>query len=89
MARLIHKLNEDLVRSIDKPGLHSDGAGLYLAIGEHGSKSWRYIYRRGAKRTELGLGSYPQVSLAEARKWAEVLAARRRRGDDPRSFARP
>jgi hypothetical protein len=89
MARPIHKLHEDLVRSLEAPGLHSDGAGLYLSVGERGAKSWRYLYRRGTKRTELGLGAYPAVSLCEARRRAEDLNERRRRGEHPRSLARP
>lgn len=60
------------VRGVEtaKPGLHSDGGGLYLLVTETGRRRWTYIFRRGTKRTELGLGVYPDVSLADARELA-------------------
>jgi Arm DNA-binding domain len=60
------------VRGVEtaKPGLHSDGGGLYLLVTETGRRRWAYIFRRGSKRTELGLGVYPDVSLADARELA-------------------
>lgn len=44
----------------------SDGGGLYLIV-RGGRKKWSYIYQRDKRRREMGLGSYPDVSLAEAR----------------------
>ena len=53
----------------------ADGGGLYLWIAEgSGAKSWRYDYRFAGKRKTLTIGSYPEISLANAR--AEHLAAR-------------
>lgn len=59
-------------RSVEtaKPGMHGDGSGLYLAVSESGRRRWVFIYRRGTKRTELGLGGYPDVTLAKAREKA-------------------
>ena len=51
-------------------GRHSDGGGLYLNVKPTGAKNWLFIYRWGEKRPSIGLGGYPAVSLAEARKHA-------------------
>ena len=51
-----------------------DGAGLMLLCKPSGRKSWVLRMAVGGKRRDLGLGSYPAVSLAEARR----LAAERR-----------
>lgn len=83
MARAINKLTSARVRTLTKPGLHSDGDGLYLAVSSTGARSWRYIYRRNGKRTELGLGPYPEFSLSDARTRRDELNAMRARGGDP------
>ena len=67
------------------PGKHRDqsGHGLVLVVSPAGSKRWKQrIAIRGRKR-ELGLGGYPLVSLAAARKRARENAAAARDGRDP------
>jgi len=73
------------VRGVEtaKPGLHSDGGGLYLLVTETGRRRWTYIFRRGSKRTELGLGVYPDVSLADARELANKKRKAINAGADP------
>ncbi|ARO88831.1 integrase [Nitrosospira lacus] len=44
-----------------------DGGGLYLWVYAEGGKFWRLRYRLGGKEKSLSFGSYPQVSLKEAR----------------------
>lgn len=82
-------LRETQVRSATKAGLLSDGDGLYLAIAKTGAKSWRYIFVRGGKRTELGLGTYGggtgEVTLAAARTKADEIRAIIGAGGDPRA----
>lgn len=51
-----------------KPYKLSDGDGLHLLITDKGTKLWRFRYRFGGKQLMLSLGSYPEVSLASARK---------------------
>ncbi len=46
----------------------SDGQGLYLLIEPSGSKLWRFRYQWQRKEQMLSLGSYPEVSLAQARQ---------------------
>jgi integrase len=64
------------VAKLAKPGKHKDGGGLYLQVttGKAGrvKKSWllRFISPTTGKERSQGLGTYPQVSLAEVRKRA-------------------
>jgi integrase len=44
-----------------------DGAGLYLEISPKGGKWWRYKYRYAGKEKRISLGTYPDVTLKEAR----------------------
>lgn len=46
----------------------TDGDGLYLHVAETGGKLWRFRYRFGGKEKLLSLGSYPEISLLDARK---------------------
>jgi hypothetical protein len=52
----------------DKPVKLSDGRGLYLLINPSGSKLWRWKYRVLSKEKLMPFGSYPDVSLAQARE---------------------
>ncbi|MGB5064479.1 MAG: Arm DNA-binding domain-containing protein, partial [Candidatus Competibacter sp.] len=51
-----------------KPWKLFDEKGLFLLIQPHGSKLWRIKYRFADKDQLLGLGSYPEVSLKQARE---------------------
>lgn len=46
----------------------SDGGGLQLWIQPNGSRLWRLAYRYAGKQKLLALGTYPMVSLADARQ---------------------
>lgn len=45
----------------------ADGDGLYLLIQPTGRKWWRFDYRFDGKRKTLSMGTYPDVTLKEAR----------------------
>ena len=53
-----------------KPGKYEDGYGLRLVVAESGARKWVFRYMLAGKRVEMGLGSVPTVSLAEARQRA-------------------
>ncbi|MEL7685867.1 integrase arm-type DNA-binding domain-containing protein [Citromicrobium bathyomarinum] len=86
MAR--HKLSEAGIKRLEKPGIYSDGDGLFLRVRKGGSRQWLFITRRGGKRSEIGLGGYGQgtapVSLNLAREKAEAIRGKLARGIDPR-----
>jgi len=52
----------------------NDGGGLRLRIRPNGSRHWLFRYRIFGKEKSTSLGSYPQVSLKQARQ--KVWAAR-------------
>ena len=68
-----------------KPGRHSDGGGLYLAIGSEGRRSWTFMYTWRGKQREAGLGSASKggVSLKAAREKAAEGRAMLETGVDP------
>jgi len=51
-----------------KPYKLYDTEGMYLLINPGGSKLWRLKYRFGGKENILLMGSYPLISLTEARE---------------------
>lgn len=61
----------------------ADGDGLYVLVTPAGGRLWRYKYRFAAKEKTLSLGSYPKVSLAEARERHEKARRQLRDGIDP------
>jgi integrase len=69
------------------PGMHADGAGLYLKVGDSGAASWvlRYLADAGPPKREryMGLGPFPLIGLADARQLAEAARRQRLGGTDP------
>ncbi|HEX5684931.1 MAG TPA: integrase arm-type DNA-binding domain-containing protein, partial [Ideonella sp.] len=61
----------------------ADGEGLVIEVKTSGRKTWMYRYRLDGKAEKLMLGSYPEVSLKEARE--RHFEARRAvaRGESP------
>ncbi len=56
------------IKPSDKPFKVSDSHGLYLLV-KPGDSRHRYLkYRINGKESRLGLGAYPDVSLADARQ---------------------
>ncbi len=51
----------------EKPYKVTDAQGLYLLVNPRGSKLWRVKYRMNGMERKLALGSYPEITLAEAR----------------------
>jgi hypothetical protein len=52
----------------DKQYKMTEGGGMYLLIKPSEGKYWRYNYRFVGKRKTLALGTFPEISLADARK---------------------
>ena len=66
----------------------ADGGGLYLWISTGNAKSWRYKYRLLSKERTFTIGSYPEVSLAEAREAHELARKQVEQGIDPGKYKR-
>lgn len=64
-------------------GRHVDGRGLMLVVKPSGARSWVLRYQLNGRRRDMGLGPFPEVTLAHARE--KTLEARRKLvdGADP------
>jgi integrase len=71
------------VKPREKPFKLSDGGGLFLLVETGGSKLWRQAYRFDGKQKLLALGSYPIVTLADARVGRDANKAVLSKGIDP------
>lgn len=76
------------VKSLCDPGRYSDGECLHLYIGKTGRKSWVQRITIDGRRRDIGLGGYPAVSLAQARKRSANNRAAVSDGKDPVSDKR-
>src|SRR5690606_20393384 len=64
-----------------KPGIHGDGAGLYLRVKESGARSFVLRVQFQGRRQDVGLGGYPaDLTLNEAREKAHHLRKLARQG---------
>ena len=79
------RLTDRRVRNLKTPGRHPDGETLYLVVAPSGYRSWIQRLVISGRRHDLGLGPYPLVSLAEARRRAQDKRALARSGRDPMS----
>ncbi|HRH03898.1 MAG TPA: integrase arm-type DNA-binding domain-containing protein [Bacteroidia bacterium] len=59
------------IKPKNKPFKLTDSGGLYLHVFPNGSKYWRLKYRFQKKEKVLALGTYPFISLAQAREERE------------------
>lgn len=75
---------EKIVREA-KPGPTADADGLRLLVTVTGSASWQYRYTVNGKRRVMGLGSYTDVGLAQARELAADARKLVSQGIDPLS----
>lgn len=78
-------LTAAFVSKATDPGKYHDGSGtgLFLRVEPHGSKYWVQRITIRGRRRELGLGSFPMVSLVEARDLALDNKRLVRAGQDP------
>ncbi len=89
MARIVTPLTNTQVKQAkpkEKEYSLNDGDGLSLRVRPNGSKSWFFTYLVPVtkKRFKIGFGSYPEVSLAQARKKREEARILVVSGIDPR-----
>lgn len=60
-----------------------DERGLYLQVNPSGGKLWRFKFKYANKEGLLALGSYPDVSLAQAREKRDVARSTLANGGNP------
>ena len=67
----------------EKPYMLRDDRGLYLRIDPSGRKYWILRYWEQKKEHQLSLGSYPDLSLKEARMKRDEIQSDRAKGKSP------
>ena len=84
-------LNNNIIKNLPPKEIRysiSDERGLYLEIMPNGKKSWRFRYSFQGKKNKLSLGSYPEITLSDARKKRDELRVQLANGIDPQEKRR-
>jgi hypothetical protein len=84
-------LTDEVINALpvsSKPQRVADKKGLCLFITPAGSRLWRFRYRfpprtRGSKEKTLTLGTYPEISIDEARERRDAARRDLEHGIDP------
>ena len=71
------------VEILSEPGQYSDGYGLALRVEPSGSRHWVQRVTLHGKRRNIGLGSFPAVSLTDARERSAANELAIKQGRDP------
>ncbi len=83
MAELTDIQIKAWIRSDERFEQRGDGGGLFLSFrNDMATPVWRFRYSFAGKRRVMNLGSYADLSLAEARRQAKELRARVAMGYD-------
>lgn len=85
MPKKAKELSALEVNRLTAPGMHAIGgvAGLYLQVTDSGARSWILRATVGTRRRDMGLGGFPDVTLAGAREAARVARLKIKDGIDP------
>ena len=67
----------------EKSYMIRDERGLYLRIDSSGNKYWILRYWENKKEHQLSLGTYPHISLKEARLKRDEIQLARSKGESP------
>jgi len=85
---LFHKLTPRKVATAG-PGKYEDGGSLLLVVSSTGAKKRVLRFTIDGKRREMGLGSFPDVGLAEAREKSTEHRKQAKNGVDPIEARQP
>ncbi len=66
----------------------TDGGGLSLYVATNGTKSWHFRFSWHGKQPRMSLGTYPEISLKDARERRDGARSLVAKGIDPRSQRR-
>lgn len=79
---IYNTLNQMKARNLGA-GKYADGQGLWFIKRTKSSGKWVLRLSFDGKRREMGLGAWPDVSIAEARECAAIARRQMREGIDP------
>jgi integrase len=83
LRRTLHRLTALSIARAKAAGYLADGGGLYLQVTATGARSWIFRFQIDGRRREMGLGPFPDISLAVARNLAAEKRALAKAGKDP------
>ncbi len=84
MERSVERLKALAVEKLSrKPGMYCDGGGLWLRVSSPTARSWVFRYMLNRRAHEMGIGKYPEITLAEARQRAAEARRLKAHGKDP------
>jgi integrase len=81
--RTIGRLSAVKVQGMKTPGYYADGGNLYLRVADGGTRGWIFRFAMRGKTRDMGLGSYPDITLARARELATECRRALAAGIDP------
>jgi integrase len=81
MARTLNRLTASKVATAKGPHTYSDGGRLYLQVDGNLNRRFIYIFARDGRQREISLGSYPALSLSDARKKRDEMNTSLARGE--------
>jgi len=71
------------IKPLEKKKRYADEKGLYLEVTPSGGRFWRLKYRFNGRESTLTIGSYPEVSLAQARRTRDGARVQLYKNIDP------
>ena len=79
------KLDFQTVKNLKKPGRYTDALvrGLHIWVKPNLTKYWIYRFTQEGKQRNTSLGSFPALSISDARLKAEKLRERVSNGENP------
>jgi integrase len=80
---LLRNTRMRFIKAGDRPVRITDGQGLSLEVRPSGALLWRYRYRLAGKENIFAIGSYPELSLQDARKARDAARKLVERGIHP------
>lgn len=95
MAQTIGRLSALKVAKLREPGYYADGGNLYFRVARPptrqrgldnragGARGWIFRFALRGRTRDMGLGAYPEISLAAARDLAEKFRVLVKEGVDP------
>lgn len=85
MPKRARELSAIEVKRLVTPGFHAVGGvpGLFLRVNEGAGRSWILRVTVNRRRRDIGLGGFPEVTLAAAREAARAAREKIRAGIDP------
>jgi len=81
MALTVKKIEN--ANPLPKPQRLWDSGGLYLEVAPSGGKWWRWKYRHGGKEKRISFGTFPAVTIRQAREARDAARKLLNAGSDP------